>query len=97
MEKHWQIPIGAPNPEVYVVELLVELNRKGYIVKIEWVNRGLNAKNSFSIIAANNAIRGLKDAEKQLGPINIPPELYSQWKSNTYRFDPSKLINIDLF
>ena len=84
LKQCWNPPVGAAGAENLIVDIFIELNSQGYVEKVDWVNRGMNGKNSFYIAAANAAIRAVKDCE----PLPLPTENYNQWKSLTMVFDP---------
>ena len=92
LKKHisefWSPPIGASGAENLIVDIFMEFNKEGFILKAEWVNKGFNANNSFYKAAANAAIRAVKDAE----PMPLPISKFSQWKTLTLRFDPKKMF-----
>ena len=78
LKKHisefWSPPIGASGAENLIVDIFMEFNKEGFILKAEWVNKGFNANNSFYKAAANAAIRAVKDAE----PMPLPISKFSQ-------------------
>ena len=88
ISEYWSPPIGASGAENLIVDIFMEFNKKGFILKAEWVNKGFNANNSFYKAAANAAIRAVKDAE----PMPLPISKFSQWKTLTLRFDPKKMF-----
>ena len=51
LKKHisnfWTPPIGAAGAENLIVDIFMEFNKEGYVLKAEWVNRGMNSNNSF--------------------------------------------------
>ena len=88
ISEYWSPPIGASGAENLIVDIFMEFNKEGFILKAEWVNKGFNANNSFYKAAANAAIRAVKDAE----PLPLPISKFSQWKTLTLRFDPKKMF-----
>ena len=88
ISEYWSPPIGASGAENLIVDIFMEFNKQGFILKAEWVNKGFNANNSFYKAAANAAIRAVKDAE----PMPLPISKFSQWKTLTLRFDPKKMF-----
>ena len=88
ISEYWSPPIGASGAENLIVDIFMEFNKEGYILKAEWVNKGFNVNNSFYKAAANAAIRAVKDAE----PMPLPISKFSQWKTLTLRFDPKKMF-----
>ena len=88
ISEYWSPPIGASGAENLIVDIFMEFNKEGFILKAEWVNKGFNANNSFYKAAANAAIRAVKDAE----PMPLPISKFSQWKTLTLRFDPKKMF-----
>ena len=88
ISEYWSPPIGASGAENLIVDIFMEFNKEGYILKAEWVNKGFNSNNSFYRAAANAAIRAVKDAE----PMPLPLSKFSQWKTLTLRFDPKKMF-----
>ena len=57
LKKHisnfWTPPIGAAGAENLIVDIFMEFNKEGYVLKAEWVNRGMNSNNTFYKAAAN--------------------------------------------
>ena len=88
ISEYWSPPIGASGAENLIVDIFMEFNKEGFILKAEWVNKGFNANNSFYKAAANAAIRAVKDAE----PMPLPVSKFNQWKKLTLRFDPKKMF-----
>ena len=92
LKKHisnfWTPPIGAAGAENLIVDIFMEFNKEGYVLKAEWVNRGMNSNNSFYKAAANAAIRAVKDAE----PMPLPASKFNEWRTLTFRFDPAKMF-----
>ena len=88
ISEYWSPPIGASGAENLIVDIFMEFNKEGFILKAEWVNKGFNSNNSFYRAAANAAIRAVKDAE----PMPLPLSKFSQWKTLTLRFDPKKMF-----
>ena len=84
----WTPPIGAAGAENLIVDIFMEFNNQGYVLKAQWVNKGLNANNSFYKAAANAAIRAVKDAE----PMPLPSSKFSEWKTLIFRFDPATMF-----
>ena len=85
---HWTPPIGAAGAENLIVDIFMEFNKEGYVLKAEWVNKGLNGNNSFYKAAANAAIRAVKDSE----PIPLPASKFKEWRTLTFRFDPATMF-----
>ena len=88
ISEYWSPPIGASGAENLIVDIFMEFDKDGFILKAEWVNKGFNSNNSFYRAAANAAIRAVKDAE----PMPLPLSKFSQWKTLTLRFDPKKMF-----
>ena len=92
LKKHisnfWTPPIGAAGAENLIVDIFMEFNKEGYVLKAEWVNRGMNSNNSFYKAAANAAIRAVKDAE----PMPLPLSKFKEWRTLTFRFDPATMF-----
>ena len=92
LKKHisnfWTPPIGADGAENLIVDIFMEFNKEGYVLKAEWVNRGMNSNNSFYKAAANAAIRAVKDAE----PMPLPVSKFKEWRTLTFRFDPATMF-----
>ena len=84
----WNPPVGAAGAENLIVDIFIELNKQGNILKVKWINQGMKRNNSFYIAAANAAIRAVKDCE----PLPLPPESFNQWKNLTLVFDPKELF-----
>jgi hypothetical protein len=88
ISNYWTPPIGAASAENLIVDILMEFNKEGYVIKAKWVNQGMNANNSFYKAAANSAIRAVMDAQ----PMPLPASKFNEWKTLTFRFDPAKMF-----
>ena len=88
ISQYWTPPIGAASAENLIVDILMEFNKEGYVIKAKWVNKGMNANNSFYKAAANSAIRAVMDAQ----PMPLPASKFNEWKTLTFRFDPAKMF-----
>ena len=88
ISNYWTPPVGAAGAENLIVDILMEFNKQGYVLKAEWVNQGMNANNSFYVAAANAAIRAVMDAQ----PMPLPASKFNEWKTLTFRFDPAKMF-----
>tara|TARA_Y100001968_G_scaffold289471_1_gene292509 strand:+ start:2365 stop:3423 length:1059 start_codon:yes stop_codon:yes gene_type:complete len=88
ISNYWTPPIGAASAENLIVDILMEFNKEGYVIKAKWVNKGMNANNSFYKAAANSAIRAVMDAQ----PMPLPASKFNEWKKLTFRFDPAKMF-----
>ena len=88
ISNYWTPPIGAASAENLIVDILMEFNKEGYVIKAKWVNKGMNANNSFYKAAANSAIRAVMDAQ----PMPLPASKFNEWKTLTFRFDPAKMF-----
>ena len=88
ISQYWTPPIGAADAENLAVDIFMEFNKEGYVIKAKWVNQGMNANNSFYKAAANSAIRAVMDAQ----PMPLPASKFNEWKTLTFRFDPAKMF-----
>ena len=88
LRNFWNPPIGAAEAENLNVDIFIELNKEGYVLKAEWVNKGLNGDNSFYIAAANSALRAVKEAE----PMPLPASKFKEWRKITFKFEPANMF-----
>ena len=84
LRQFWNPPIGAAGAENLIVDIFVELDSRGNVLIVKWVNRGMNGNNSFYIAAANAAIRAVQEA----APLPLPKEKYDEWRKMTLVFNP---------
>ena len=87
--KHfWNPPVGAAGAENLIVDIFLELNSYGDVLSAKWINKGMNGKNEFYIVAANAAIRAVMEAS----PLPLPSEKYEEWRKMTLHFDPETMF-----
>lgn len=89
VKRCWVEPADLSDPQSLLVELQIELNDNGTLLrppKLKYPASKSGASSSL-LVAIDNAIR----ATKQCAPYVLPPDRYAEWQNFTFRFDPQKL------
>ena len=86
----WQIVV---NPEIQesplIVDILIEVDKKGFVDKAEWINKGNNGNNSNYIVLANSAFEAINNCQ----PLPLPLLKSTQDKIKiVLRFDPTLMF-----
>lgn len=90
IEKCWNVPIGARNPEELVVEIRIRVNRDRTVRDAVIVDTARAAADKFFRTMAESARRAVKNPK--CSPLKLPPDKYNEWKDITMTFDPSKMV-----
>lgn len=90
IEKCWNVPIGARNPEELVVQVRIRVNRDRTVQDATIVNSARVASDSFFRAMAESARRAIMNPK--CSPLKLPPDKYDQWSEITMTFDPSKMV-----
>jgi outer membrane biosynthesis protein TonB len=90
IERCWNVPIGARNPEELVVEIRIRVGRDRNVQKADIVDSGRLAADKFFRTMAESARRAV--LHDNCSPLKLPPEKYDTWKDITLTFDPSKMV-----
>ena len=86
----WSPPVGAPSLENLVVDLLLTLDERAYVVDALVIDRGRMTNDPFFRSAAEAALRTLSD--EACSPLRLPLEKHALWKKTILRFDPRSLF-----
>ena len=86
LKSHWRLPAGGGGAETPIVAVKWRLKADGML---DGEPQVLNPQsNPLFEIAAQAAIRAIKESQ----PFQLPPEKYANWRDNTWKFDPSKML-----
>lgn len=90
LEKCWQVPTGAPDPETMVVVIKVQVNRDRTVKSAAVVDSARMETDMYFREMAESAMRALLNAH--CSPLKLPPEKYDAWKVTTITFDPREML-----
>lgn len=90
IEKCWNVPIGARNPEELVVEIRIRVGRDRTVRDAIIVDSARMAGDKFFRTMAESARRAV--LHDKCSPLKLPLEKYNTWKDITLTFDPSKMV-----
>ncbi len=90
IEKCWNVPIGARNPEELVVEIRIKVGRDRRVQKAEIVDSARAGADKFYRTMAESALRAV--LQDKCSPLKLPPEKYDTWKDITMTFDASNMV-----
>lgn len=86
LKSQWRLPAGGGGSETPIVAVSWRLKPDGML---DGEPRVLNLQNTPAFqIAAEAAVRAIKAAQ----PFKLPPDKYTAWRDNTWKFDPSKML-----
>ncbi len=91
LAKCWNFPIGAPEAELLVVEIELELRPDTSVVQMNVVDD--QPDNPYFQAAIDSAIRALRNPACQ--PLALPRDKYAIWQKTTIEFDPQSLLGHD--
>ena len=91
LAKCWNFPIGAPEAELLVVEIELELRPDTSVVQMKVVDD--QPDNPYFQAAIDSAIRALRNPACQ--PLALPRDKYAIWQNTTIEFDPQSLLGHD--
>lgn len=89
VQRCWNVPVGAPNPEQLIVQVRIQLRPDGTLMAPpEFVDLGrYNSGDGYYRAAADAARR----AVIQCQPYTLPPQKYETWRDIEMNFDPSMM------
>lgn len=86
LKSHWRLPAGGGGAETPIVAVKWRLKADG---TLDGEPQILNPQNNpLFEVAAQAAIRAIKESQ----PFQLPAEKYANWRDNTWKFDPSKML-----
>ena len=91
VERCWNFPAGAANPEDLIVTVKISLNPDGTLSKPPNViprDQARVISDQYFRVAAEAAVRAVRRCE----PYKLPVEKYSNWREIQLRFDPRELL-----
>ena len=88
VQKYWNFPVGAPDPESLIVDLRVYLNPDGSVLNVEIMDRTRFSRDQYFRAAAESAVR----AVKQASPLPIPQKKYNELRQIVLGFDPREIL-----
>ncbi|MCK5274902.1 MAG: hypothetical protein KAR37_09665 [Alphaproteobacteria bacterium] len=90
IEKCWNVPIGARNPEELIVEIKIRVNRDRRVRDAVIVDSARASADKFFRTMAESARRAVNNPK--CSPLKLPPDKYDEWKEITMTFDPSNMV-----
>ena len=90
IQQCWNMPIGAPNPETLIVEVLITVRPDRTVQSAEIVDQARMGRDPFFRAAAEAAIRALY--HPRCTPLMLPPDKYESWKNIRFNFDPREML-----
>jgi hypothetical protein len=89
-QKCWDVPAGAKDAYDLIVDLHVEMNEDGSLIKVELArDESRYASDPFFRAAADSAIR----AVERCSPLkNLPTEKYENWRDMELTFNPKDML-----
>ncbi len=85
--KCWNVPAGAKNAENINIEIAINMNPDGTVLKATVNNKGLDA-DPFLRTMAESAIRAVMRCQ----PFQLPRNKYNRWKTMTLIFNPKEMF-----
>ncbi len=86
LKSQWRLPAGGGGSQTPIVAVRWTLKPDGTLDGEPQVLQPQN--NPMFQVAAEAAVRAIKAAQ----PFKLPPEKYANWRDNTWKFDPSKML-----
>ena len=86
LSSQWRLPAGGGSTQTPIVAVKWSLRQDGTLDGEPQVIAPQN--NPLFQVAADAAIRAIKAAQ----PFKLPPDKYTAWKDNVWKFDPSKML-----
>ena len=86
LKSQWRLPAGGGGTQTPIVAVRWTLKPDGTLDGEPQVLSPQN--NPMFQVAAEAAVRAIKAAQ----PFKLPPEKYANWRDNTWKFDPSKML-----
>ena len=86
LKSQWRLPAGGGGTQTPIVAVRWTLKPDGTLDGEPQVISPQN--NPMFQVAAEAAVRAIKAAQ----PFKLPPEKYANWRDNTWKFDPSKML-----
>lgn len=86
----WSVPAGAKGAKDLIVDIDMELNAEGTVIKADIVDKRRMASDPYYNVAAESAQRAVLDP--RCNPLPLPKSKFSQWKSMTMSFNPKEMF-----
>lgn len=86
----WSVPAGAKGAKDLVVDIDMELNADGTVIKADIVDKRRMANDPYYNVAAESAQRAVLDPK--CNPLPLPKGKFSQWKNMTMSFNPKDMF-----
>jgi len=90
VERCWDFPAGAVQPETLVVGVTIYLKPDGTLSEPPRIDDQSRMDEPYYRAAAESALRAISQCQ----PYDLPPDQYDVWKEIDWTFDPSKMIGI---
>lgn len=91
IRKCWHFPAGLRNAEDLIVDIKMELDPEGNVIKAEIVDTNRMASDQDYRTAAENAYRAVLDPK--CNPLPLPKESYNEWKNLELSFNPKDMFS----
>jgi len=86
----WSVPAGAKGAKDLVVDIDMELNADGTVIKADVVDKRRMANDPYYNVAAESAQRAVLDPK--CNPLPLPKGKFNQWKNMTMSFNPKDMF-----
>jgi len=90
IQKCWIIPAGAVDAKNLVVDIRLQLNADGTVLKAVIVDSARAARDKFFLSAAESALRAVRNTA--CSPLRLPPKKYEKWKNMILSFNPRDMF-----
>lgn len=90
IEQCWNPPAGAPEAENLVVEVKLQINPDGTVMRAQIVDTDRMYRDSFYRSAAESVLRAINSP--RCTPLRLPLGKYEIWKDTKITFDPRELV-----
>ena len=90
IRKCWHFPAGLKNAEDLIVDIKMELDESGTVIKAEIMDSGRMQSDPDFRIAAENAHRAVLDPK--CNPLPLPKDKYDEWKELELSFNPKDMF-----
>lgn len=86
----WSVPAGAKGAKDLVVDIDMELNADGTVIKADIVDKRRMMNDPYYNVAAESAQRAVLDPK--CNPLPLPKNKFNQWKNMTMSFNPKDMF-----
>lgn len=86
----WSVPAGAKGAKDLIVDIDMELNADGTVIKADIVDKRRMASDPYYNVAAESAQRAVLDPK--CNPLPLPKGKHDKWKNMTMSFNPKDMF-----